>query len=364
MKKIITSITLTLLLLGLNSANACTDFRVQAKDGTTLIARSMEFALDLHSNVRNSNRGREFNSMTPNGKPGLNWKAKYGYLYVDGLDHEYTVDGMNEKGLSFEFLYLPGQTTYQTLPTGKEKQGVLYMQFGDWVLSNFSSVEEVRSALSSIYVYQGFLPGMNNMVFPLHASIFDSTGKGIVVEFINGQMKIHDNIGVMTNSPTYDWHMSNLRNYLNLSPFSPNPITINGITYSATGQGAGSLGLPGDISPPSRFVKTAFLLKVAYTPNNAEDALSLAQHIINNVDIPAGLAQSMVNGKVSVETTQWVVFKDLTHKMFYYRSYDNMTLHSIDMNKLNFADSTPKFKLPLASKAYVLDETKNLLTNK
>ncbi len=78
----------------------------------------------------------------------------------------------------------------------------------------------------------------------------------------------------MTNSPKYNWHVNNLRNYLNLTPNNPNPVSASGLTFSATGQGAGMVGLPGDVSPPSRFVKTAFLAKNAYQANTADDLLN------------------------------------------------------------------------------------------
>lgn len=361
MKKHMMSI-LVLLVAYANSGNACTDFQVSAKDGTFLIARSMEFAMDLKSNIRNSNRGRQFTTSAPNNKPGLAWKAKYAYLFIDFLNQDNALDGMNEKGLSFEYLYLPGETQYQTVPVGKENQALPYAFFGDWILSNFKTVAEVRQALANIYVFQQMIPGLGSIVFPVHAAIHDASGKGIVVEFIQGQMHIYDFIGVMTNSPTYHWHVSNLRNYINLSPYSPKPMVINNLVFTATGQGAGTLGLPGDISPPSRFIKTAFLSKVAFPVNNAVDALNLAEHIINNVDIPAGLARVLVNGKEFFETTQWVVFKDATHKMFYYRTYNDMTIRAVSMDKIDFSENAKRFKMPLLGNPFIMDVTDKFIS--
>lgn len=288
-----------------NLSFACTDFRINAKDGTMLVGRSLEFGLDLKSNLRSSNQGRAFTSTTPNGKAGLNWKAKYGYVYLDALDQDIVVDGMNENGLSFEYLYLPGETQFQTVPSGKDNQAIPYYQFGDWVLSNFKTVDDVKEALASLYVFEQTIPSIGNVVFPVHAAIQDASGKGIVVEFVNGKMTIDEYIGVMTNSPTYEWQVTNLRNYLNLSPYNPKPITANGVTFSMTGQGAGSFGLPGDPSPPSRFVKIAFMLKNAYQPANTSDAVNLAEHLLNNVDLPGGIARSMDNGKESSDITEW-----------------------------------------------------------
>ncbi len=339
-------------------AIACTDFRITAQDGTVVIARSLEFAQDLKSNLRSSQRGRTVNTQTPDGKPALAWRAKYGYLFLDGLNVDATVDGMNEQGLSFEYLYLPGETEYQTAPAGQEKQALPYMQFGDWVLGNFKSVDEVRQELPKILVITQKLQGLGDTVFPLHAAIYDATGKGIVVEFVGGKMRIYDNtVGVMTNSPTYDWHITNLRNYVNLTPLSPKPVVASGITFVATGQGAGMLGLPGDVSPPSRFVKTYVLQQTAFPVADAPGAVNLAEHIINNVDIPLGLVREAKTGTATNELTQWVVFKDLTHRKFYFRSYGNMTLRAVSLGDVDFSENAPRFSMPVASNAYVQDVT-------
>ncbi|EHL29287.1 linear amide C-N hydrolase [Legionella drancourtii] len=344
--------------------HACTDFRLKAQDGTLLITRSMEFGQDLKSNLRSSPRGRQFSSMAPNGKPGLNWKAKYGYLYLDGFGVNASFDGMNEHGLSFEYLYLPGETQYQSAPEGKEAQALSYFMFGDWVLSNFKTIDEVKQALLGIYVVQQLLPQLGEAILPAHASIYDASGKGIVVEFYNNQINVDENIGIMTNSPKYNWQVTNLRNYLNLSATNANPITQNGITYPATGQGSGAIGLPGDASPPSRFVKTAFMVHNVDPANNSTDLLNLAQHIINNVDLPAGYVRAIENGKTLSDTTEWVVFKDISHKIFYYRTYNDMTLRSIDMAKIDFSEGATPLKMPLVMPPYVMDVTGQLLKTK
>src|ERR1700722_17842733 len=111
MKKILVAV-LAMVLVN-SSAYACTDFRIVAQDKSVVIARSMEFAEDMHSNVRTSNRDRSFQEVTPNGKPGISWKARYGYVFLDAFNVDVSLDGMNEAGLSIEALYLPGETQYQ-----------------------------------------------------------------------------------------------------------------------------------------------------------------------------------------------------------------------------------------------------------
>ncbi|OGT62515.1 MAG: hypothetical protein A3E85_00705 [Gammaproteobacteria bacterium RIFCSPHIGHO2_12_FULL_45_12] len=357
--KIVTLITATTLCLNDNSS-ACTNFRLTAKDGSVVIARSMEYATDLNSNLRTSPRGRVFTTQAPDGKAGATWKAKYGYVFLDGMSVDFAVDGMNEVGLSVQDLYFPGYAAYQTVPPNHNSQAISYLYFADWALSNFKTVDEVRQALQTMYVFEQpiSIQGMNNFVFPLHFALFDASGKGIVVEYIDGKLHIDDNqLGVATNSPSFDWHVTNQNNFVNLLPVNPAPMMDNGVNLSATGQGGGMVGLPGDISPPSRFVKMAVLTRVAYPANDAAGAVNLAEHIINNVDIPLGLAREPKNGHVNNETTQWVVFKDLTHKIFYYRNYDNLSLRAVDLSKLDFSENAPRLMMPIKSGPYVNDVT-------
>jgi choloylglycine hydrolase len=292
----------------------------------------------------------------------MSWAAKYGYVFVNGMHVDVAIDGINEEGLSFEYLFFPGEAEYQTVPVGKENNALPYIYFGDWILSNFKSIDEIKQTLPSIFVFKQNVMGLGDAFFPLHASIFDATGRGIVIEYINGMLHIHDNkIGVMTNSPSFDWHLTNLRNYLNLSAMQPKKLKLGDMAFNPIGQGAGAFGLPGDATPPSRFIKTCFLLANAYPTNNADDALVLAQHIINNVDIPIGVARDNCNQQVICDYTQWAVFKDLTNKKFYYRTYRNMTLRMIDLTKIDFSENAKRLKMVLSDEIHIHDETSEFL---
>ncbi len=358
MFKSVIHLILVILIASLNiNSLACTDFRVMAKDGTVLITRSMEYSVDMKSNLRSSTRGRVFTTIAPDGKSGLAWKAKYGYVFLDAMNQDFAIDGMNEAGLSVESLYLPGFADYQTVPADLSNQALPYLNFGDWVLSNFKTIDEVKKELEHIYVFAQKVPALGDMIFPLHFSIFDATGKGIVVEYIAGKLRVYDHMGVMTNSPGYNWHLTNLTNYLHLTPINPPAVISDGLRFSSNGQGFGMVGLPGDVSPPSRFVKTATLLHVAIPTDNIIGALNLAEHVINNVDIPLGLVREPETGNASNETTQWVVFKDLTHRVIYYRTYGDMSLRAVSLTKVNFTENAPRLKMPLARTVVVQDLT-------
>ena len=107
------------------------------------------------------------------------------------------------------------------------------------------------------------------------------------------------------------------------------------MTVKPFGQGSGWLGFPGDWTPPSRFIRIAQITNNVYPVKDAQSALSLCVHIINNVDIPLGvIREKHADGSVVSELTQWTVFKDLTNKVLYFKTYENANLRAIDLKKL------------------------------
>lgn len=346
------------------SGLACTHFNLTAKDGSVVVGRSMEFGPMLETDIYTVSRGTPFDSTTPDGKPGLHWQAKYGYLALDGF-HLFPVSGMNEQGLSFDGLYFPGLAEYERYDASKPSESMPYYLIADYLLGNFSNVAEIKKALPKLTVYAKSLEyAGQEVVFPMHFVVTDKKGQSIAIELEGGKLHIYDNqVGVFTNSPSYPWQITNLSNYVNLSPNAPNPIIKDGITYNATGQGAGAIGLPGDYTPPGRFIRVAYLVDTAKQTNNATGAVNLAQHILNNVDIPYGAVRGKQgdDSPDEIDSTQWVVVKDLTHHVLYFRSYSDLTLQKIDMSKLKFETGSPKRSLTLVDDvSRVIDATTRL----
>jgi choloylglycine hydrolase len=346
------------------SGLACTHFYLTAKDGSVVVGRSMEFGPKLETDIYTVNRGALFDSTTPDGKPGLTWQTKYGYLALDGF-HLFPVSGMNEQGLSFDALYFPGLAEYETYDANKPSGAMPYYLMADYVLGNFSNVAEIKEALPKLTIYAKALKHTGqDVVFPMHFAVTDKQGQSIAIELEGGKLHIYDNkIGIFTNSPSYPWHLTNLSNYVNLSPNAPDPIVKDGITYNATGQGAGAVGLPGDYTPPGRFIRMAYLVGTAEQTKDAAGAVNLAQHVLNNVDIPYGAVRGKKgdNSPDEIDSTQWVVVKDLTHHVLYFRSYSDLTLQKIDMNKLNFEPGSPKHSLTLVDDvSRIVDATARL----
>lgn len=336
------------MLSAFNLSNACTNIMIQSKDNTVVVGRTLEFGPSLNSEIVTSPRGKKFRNTTSNGKPSQSWTAKYGFIYLNFFGHDHAVDGMNEQGLSIGFLYLPGYTQYPKANKNNLENAIPYFQLGDWILSQFKTTDEVRTALKNLVVFDQTLKiDGKELTFPLHLVINDAKGKSIVVEFNKETKQIYENpLGILTNSPTFDWQLTNLKNYANLSPYAVEPIKVDGMTYSATGQGAGMVGLPGDSTPPSRFVKMAFLQKTALQVDNAKDAVILSEHIIDNVFIPNGMVRNP-KGSPGTETTQWTVFKDLKNGKLYFKSYHFPTLQLIDIHALDLNEGANVVRMPV-----------------
>ena len=329
MKKVFL-LLLIVLILGPGHSLACTDFQVKAEDGGIVIGRSMEFALEMGSEIVTFPRGEEIVSEMPDGKKGLRWRSKYGFLGINALGLKRAVlDGLNEAGLAIECLWFPGSI----YDKATSNDFVAITDLGLWLLGNFATVDEVKNAIPHQALVGVYIPQLRQ-VPGFHVAVHDAVGKNLVIEFINGEKKIYDNpIGVMTNRPAFDWHLTNLRNYLNLTPADKESQTIAGVGVEASGSGNGWLGLPGDWMPPSRFVRTVKLLHAAKPTKNPAEAVNLAEHILNAVDIPYGVIDAQPTGH---DYTQWCVIKDLTNRVLYYRSYRDLVLKRIDMKQLNF----------------------------
>jgi penicillin V acylase-like amidase (Ntn superfamily) len=242
--------------------------------------------------------------------------------------------------------FLPGFTEYQAV-TKDDPQYVSILGFGAWALGMNGSVADIRAALPKIKVWAD--PSLPSGPTPptVHFVFTDRTGASIVVEYIGGALKIYDNAAhVLTNAPTYDWHLTNLRNYLSLSTVSVNSRQIGTTDVTALGQGGAMMGLPGDYTPPSRFVRAAFLRHYITPPKDGAEAIQAIDHILNTVDIPVGIAESDAGGgHIVSDFTQWVAIKDLTHDRLIIADYAHRTTFvTLDLDTI-FAQTTPSEKL-------------------
>lgn len=341
------------------STLACTAVDIQAKDRTVIAGRTMEWAFDMQWTLVSLPKGTPVTMSAPPALklPARSMPSRYSVVGVAPgvIPGNTLLEGQNEAGLGMSGNFLPGFTQYQTV-TPEDRNYVSILEFGAWALGQHASVAELRAALPAIKVWTD--PSLPSGPTPplIHFVFTDRSGAGMVVEYTNGALRIFDNAAhVLTNAPTYDWHLTNLRNYLNLSTTGPASVRAGETNVTAIGQGGGLVGIPGDYTPPSRFVRSTFLRHNVPTPADAGEALQVVGHILNNVDIPIGIAQSKEGDQVVSDYTQWVALKDLTHNRILIADYAHRTNYvAIDLAPLFAQDRVTKVKvndLPYAAPA-------------
>lgn len=326
--------------------HACMSFRVMAKDGSIMVGRTMEFGVDSQWKISVVPRNTQFTSPAPGDKPGLTWKNKYGYVAIVGWGIDTMVsDGINEAGLSFGGLWYEPDVQYQKVAPGEEQRALAQTMSGAWILGNFSTVDELKQAVAGIKMFGYVVPALH-MAPPAHCIVYDASGTCVVVEFGDGKVELYDNpLGILTNAPNFPWHVNHLRQFIGMSNENPKPRETAGLKFIPTGHGAGMIGLPGDLTPPSRFVRLGVTTQFADQPENTQQALSLSQHIVNAFTIVSGMiVERSPQGKVvSKETTQFATFRDLKNRVLYFRTYGNLDLRKVDLKKLDFSGDKIKF---------------------
>lgn len=323
-------------------AMACTGIRIRPADGSIIYARTLEFGTDLQSNILITPRDMKFVGSAPGNKPGIAWTSKYAAVGANAYRYQVFVDGLNEKGLAVGLFYFPGYAQYQTVAAGDESKTLGPHELGAYLLTTCATTAEAVSAAQRVKVGEvvlkefGFVP-------PAHFVIHDASGDCKVLEYVGGTLRVHDNpLGVMSNAPTFDWHMTNLANYINLSTVNPAPREVSGVKVAAFGQGAGMLGLPGDFTPPSRFVRAVVFSQAALPVATAEEGMKAAFHLLNQFDIPEGTARDKA-GAPTAEYTLWTSAADLKNLNYCFRTHANSRIRIVHLKKCNLTADRARF---------------------
>lgn len=330
--------------LAVHPALACTGIMLKTKDGSIVHGRTVEFGITIDTSVVVVPRGYEFIGRTPKGD-GLKYAAKYAAIGAIAFTDVKVLDGLNEAGLAAGAFYFPTFAEYTPVTAENQAKGLSPGDFPNWLLTQFATVEEVRKAIENneVVVTPTVLEGWGPETPPFHWIVYDKTGASIVIEPVDGKLVIHDNpLGVMSNSPTFDWHMTNLRNYIALNPRNVPPITIDGQTFHQLGQGSGMLGLPGDFTPPSRFIRAAVFSTTAIPSDNAEKGIEQVFHILNNFDIPVGVAREESEGVMHTDYTMLTMARDPQNLRYYYKTYDDQTIRMVGMKEFDLDAKTIK----------------------
>mmetsp|Transcript_19020 Transcript_19020/g.48691 ORF Transcript_19020/g.48691 Transcript_19020/m.48691 type:complete len:405 (+) Transcript_19020:17-1231(+) len=370
------SLGAVLLLCIVDAALGCSTVHVTSPTGETVIGRTMELGGaggEMHANYRGMlvrmqsgvpslpwevaahRRGEtvgEGMQVLCGSQTSGAWSVKYGYVSVDLAIPESNItslasDGINEMGLTVSEHTLR-QSQYMapnmSVPSNSQLQ-VCWVAITTWLLGNIDSVATFRSMLSELRILAPSVPVPDGDL--LHWSIDDKNGEHIVIEVLDGQIQVHDNtVGTFTNDPDFRWHLRNLNNYVNLRSDWPNGgdgiqvQTEVGAVPQVVGHGFNLLGLPGDFSPPGRFVRLFYQRSYAmlkYPPASLNGSIALVSGLLNSVMISHGTLSDAPGTAAQPEFTQYTVIKLSSSRHFYYKDYVNTQWRLVRLSELDFS---------------------------
>ncbi len=236
-------------------------------------------------------------------------------------------DAINEKGLGMAGLNFVGNAYYREKVEGKDN--IAQFEFIPWILSQCASVKEAKKLIEKI--------NLTNVQFneklplaQLHWIISDSN-ESITVESVKEGIKVYPNpVGVLTNNPPFNQQMFELNKYMQLSSKSPENRFSEELNLEKYSRGMGAIGLPGDLSSQSRFVRVAFVKMNSKSSYTEEESVSQFFHILNSVDQQRGCCE-LDDGKY--EITIYTSCCNASKGIYYYTTYNNHQITAIDMNK-------------------------------
>jgi choloylglycine hydrolase len=336
------------------TARACTSVLLAAQDGGYVYGRTLEFGLQLNSQLMIVPRNLAITGTGPAGKVGeggLTWTTKYAAGGANALRLPVLLDGFNEKGLSGGLFNFPGYAEFQTVPAGKADRSIASFELLTYILTSFATVDEVRAALPNIYVSGVKLREFGNMVPPVHVSLHDATGKSLAIEYTDGgKLAMYDNPAhVFTNSPPFPFQLQNLAQYQYVSANVLPPLKVGNLALGAASSGDGMNGLPGGFLATARFVRAYFAQVNAPRLATSNQTVGLAFHVMNGFDLPPGSigVSSTTGGEGGgidgYETTEWIAVSDMKNLRYYIKTYDNFDVRMLDLGKADLNSKQIQF---------------------
>jgi choloylglycine hydrolase len=361
MKKFIpAALLVAALMLQVPAVRACTALMITDTKGNVYSAKTMEYAAPMPFEMSYIPAGTKVVSVAPGNKSGLSFETKYPVLGVSadagvGNSINMMVESANNQGLSLSTNEMPGAQS----PAGAGSDAAKALAATDlalYLLGNFKSVAEVKEALQggAVSVWLPKIPLVGNIVAPFHYILFDKTGAGIVIEFLDGKMNVHDNpVGVVTNAPDFPWHLKNLNNYAQLNNVDKNTGQFGQLKVGAPDSGNALDNLPSSQISPGRFIKAAYYTQFVRKADSPEDAVITLGHIMNNFDRPYDLsidkgysAEGGKPGTTSSEVTLFTWMNDKSRNLFFLRTIDALNFAKFEIEKL--APIKSVVKVPLA----------------
>lgn len=295
--------------------DACSRILFHGQNGMEIVGRTNDWYGSQGSNLWVYPRGLDRDGAS--GYNTLKWASKYGSITVGGFDQT-TIDGLNEKGLSVNVLYL-SESDYGKPKSGDKRGSLSIAAWGQYTLDNFATVAEVVEAYKKepFYIVTTMTP--DGHAGTAHLSISDPSGDSAIFEYLNGKLIIHHGkqYQVMTNSPTYDKQLA-------LNAYWEN---IGGTTF-----------LPGTNRAADRFVRGAFYLNAIPKPESEEEALAAVMSIVRNVSVPLGITTP---NQPNISSTQWRILADMKNLAYYFEAPRSPYMIWMQMSDFNFTKGQP-----------------------
>ena len=307
----------------------CTAATYKTKD--FYFGRTLDYEYSYKEEVTITPRNYEFKFRNVN-----NLTSHYAIIGMAFISDNYPLyyDAVNEKGLAIAGLNFVGNAYYNERQLNKEN--ITQFELIPYLLGSCSSVKEVKKLLEKINItnepFSEELP-----LAQLHWIISDKEDC-ITLESVKEGLKIYDNpVGVLTNNPTFDKQLFNLNNYSGLSPKNKENTFNNKLNFDTYSRGLGALGLPGDLSSMSRFVRVAFVKMNSLSEENEIASVSQFFHILNSVDQQRGCCDL---GNNKFEITIYTSCCNTDKGIYYYTTYNNHQITAVDMHKEDLNSST------------------------
>ena len=265
------------------------------------------------------------------------------FRHMGGLSSHYAIIGMatvagdyplyydatNEKGLSMAGLNFPGNADYKPLAEGKDN--VATFELIPWLLGQCATVEEAKAYLARMNLANTPF-GPQFPVSPLHWIIADRDC-AITVESVREGIRIYDNpVGILTNNPPFDYQMTNLTNFMSLSTEPPENHFADQLDLTPYSRGMGMLGMPGDLSSASRFVRVAFTKLHSVSGTSESESISQFFHILGSVAQQRGCVHM---GEGKYEITIYTSCCNTDRGIYYYTTYENSQITGVDLHREN-----------------------------
>lgn len=281
-------------------------------------------------------------TVTPRNYPfhfrnGVNLETHYALIGMATVSDGYPLyyEATNERGLSLAGLNFPGNAVYY--PETPEKDNITPFELIPWLLGQFTSVAEALEKLYRINICNHSF-SESFPLSPLHWLLADRE-QAVTLEPMEHGLKIHENpLGILTNNPPFDYHMYNLSNFMNLTAMPPVNRFSNKLQLKPYSLGMGSIGLPGDMSSASRFIKAAFTKLNSRSGDSESESISQFFHILSSVAQQKGLTCVRDN---MFEFTQYSSCCNTSKGIYYYTTYENSQVSAVDMYKEDLDGTTP-----------------------